>query len=85
MAQPTVQDVYAALLAAKERIDSTLAAVEANSPEILRPAEQVVHVAFDVAFAAVDVPALTGALVAAAETIKAGRGPTEGGLDSNLA
>ena len=85
MAQPTVQDVYAALVAAKDHIDSALAKVEAASPEVLRPAEAVVHVAFDAAFAAVDVAALTGSLVAAAQVLKDGKGPVDGGADASLA
>ncbi len=85
MAAPTVLDVYNGLTEAKEKIDDALTRIEGASPEVLRPAEEVIHVAFDAAFVGLDVPALVGSLEAAGKVLKAGHGPTAGGLGSDLA
>ena len=85
MGAPTTQEVYNGLIAAKERIDDAINRIETASPEVLRPAEEVIHVAFDAAFVGLDVPALLSSLEAAGKAIKDGRGPTAGGAGADLA
>ena len=82
MSQPTPQDVYDALKVAQGKIDAALEAVEAAAPDIVKPIVGTVQISFDAAFAGVDVPALTSALVEAANVIKSGRGPVAGAPDA---